>query len=74
MKVAVVFPKDSEALFNKNSKRTFGGASVQMYLIAKELKKRADVSASSLIPDYSEINFDDSGSFDLIKTFNEKDF
>jgi len=37
MKISIIFPKDSEAIFNTGSTRTFGGATVQMYLFAKEL-------------------------------------
>lgn len=73
MKAAVIFPKDSEALFNRNSSRTFGGANVQMFMIARELGKKDGVEASSLIPNYREIDFNDSEHFNLVKTFNEND-
>ena len=29
LKIVTIFPKDSEALFNRSSRRTFGGADVQ---------------------------------------------
>lgn len=73
MKIFIIFPKDSEALFNKNSNRTFGGASVQMYNIAKELYKYTDITTYSIIPEYSTIDFDDSSKFNLIKLYNEND-
>mgnify|MGYP001560454314 FL=1 len=72
-KVAIIFPKDSEALFNKDSNRTFGGASVQMYLIAKEMKTYKNLEVFSFIPDYKKIKFDDYKRFNIIKTFREKD-
>lgn len=71
MKIAVIFPKHSEALFNKNSNRTFGGASVQMYNIAKELSNYKNIETYSLIPDYPVIDFQDSESFNLIKVYSE---
>lgn len=73
MKIFIIFPKDSEALFNKNSKRTFGGASVQMYNIAKELSNYNNIDVYSIIPEYKQINFDDKDKFRLIKIYNETD-
>lgn len=73
MKIFIIFPKDSEALFDKNSNRTFGGASVQMYNIAKELYKYKDIETFSIIPDYTNIEFDDYDKFNLVKLYNEKD-
>lgn len=72
-KVMIIFPKDSEAMFNSDSNRTFGGASVQMYLIAKEMKKNPDLDVYSLICDYDKINFKQAESFQLIKNFKEND-
>jgi len=66
-KIAVIFPRDSEALFNINSTRTFGGASVQMYGIAKELAMRSHIRAFSIIPDYNKIDFLDLKYFNLVK-------
>ncbi len=74
MKIAVIFPKDSEALFNRASGRTFGGANVQMFMIARELFGRPGVEPFSLIPDYPVIDFDDADRFNLVKTFKENDF
>ncbi len=73
MKIAIVFPKDSEALFNRNSKRTFGGANVQMYMIAKELSSYGTIETISYINPYDEIDFDESDKFKFIKTFKETD-
>ncbi|MBN1765571.1 MAG: glycosyltransferase family 4 protein [Sedimentisphaerales bacterium] len=73
MKIAIIFPKDSEALFNRHSNRTFGGANVQMFMIARELANHSDVETCSLIPNYKTIDFDDAEKFNLAKTFNETD-
>jgi glycosyltransferase involved in cell wall biosynthesis len=73
MKIAIIFPKDSEALFNRASGRTFGGANVQMFMIARELFGRPDAEPFSLIPDYPVIDFDDADRFNLVPTFKESD-
>ena len=73
MKLVCIFPKDSEALFNKKSGRTFGGANIQMYLIARELSNHSSIETFSFIPNYDEICFDESDRFNLIRTFSEKD-
>jgi glycosyltransferase involved in cell wall biosynthesis len=43
-KVAIIFPKDSESLFN-GSRKTFGGATVQLYNYARELGRFHSVHA-----------------------------
>ncbi|TAL33465.1 MAG: glycosyltransferase [Spirochaetes bacterium] len=73
MKIAIIFPKDSEALFDRNSTRTFGGANVQLFMIARELANHKDIATFSLIPNYPVIDFDDADKFSLVKTFNESD-
>lgn len=71
--IAIIFPKDSEALFNKYCDRTFGGASVQLYNIAKELWHYKDIVTYSLIPHYEHIEFDDHEQFNLVELYKEKD-
>lgn len=73
MRIAIIFPKSSEALFNRNSSQTFGGAEVQMYNIAKEMYNHKDIKTYSLILNYKNINFKDRDKFNLIKTYNEND-
>lgn len=72
-KVMIIFPKDSEAMFNPESKRTFGGASVQMYLFSKELKKIQNLDVFSMTCDYENINFKEDNSFKLVRNFKESD-
>lgn len=74
MKIGIIFPKDSEAVFNKNSKKTFGGATVQLYNIAKKISTLENFRISSIINDYKTIQFDDSSYFHFIKTYNSNDF
>jgi glycosyltransferase involved in cell wall biosynthesis len=73
LKIAVIFPKDSEALFNRRSERTFGGANVQLFMIARELADHSDITAYSFIPEYPVIDFEDAAKFNLVKTFREHD-
>jgi len=73
MKIAVIFPKDSEALFNRNSTRTFGGANVQMYLIARELGRHKKIETISYINPYDTIDFPEGRKFKLVMTFREND-
>ncbi|MCL1911695.1 MAG: glycosyltransferase family 4 protein [Leptospirales bacterium] len=69
IKIGIFFPKDSEALFNTESEKTFGGASVQMYGIAKELSAYPNIETLSIIPDYSIISFKDEKHFNLVKLY-----
>ncbi len=69
--IAILFPKDSEAIFNKNSKRTFGGATTHLYQFAKELCKYC--KTYTVIPEYERIDFDDSDKFNIIQLYKEQD-
>ena len=69
-KIAVVFPKDSESLFN-NKKCTFGGATVQLYNYALEMAKYHDVYClvpETTIPDRSKFK-----DLSIVFTFSKKD-
>jgi len=71
--VALVFPRDSEAIFNKNSTQTFGGATVQLYSIAKQLNRYKNIKTFSIIANYKTIDFEESEAFNLVKTFDLRD-
>jgi glycosyltransferase involved in cell wall biosynthesis len=73
VRIAIIFPKDSEAIFNTNSNRTFGGATTQLYMLAKEMVKNKDLEVFSFIPNYREICFLDEDKFNLVKAYNEND-
>ena len=47
-KVAIIFPKNSSAIFDSNSTETFGGATVQMFLFTKEFNNYLDLDVSSI--------------------------
>ena len=47
-RIAIIFPKDSSAIFDKKSMETFGGATVQMFLFAKEFNNYLDLDVSSM--------------------------
>lgn len=72
-KIVLIFPKNSEALFNNASIRTFGGASVQMYLLAKEMKNNPEIKPYSLICEYDRIDFNDADAFYLVNGSKESD-
>lgn len=73
MKIAIFFSRHSEALFNKDSNRTYGGGEIQMYNIAKEFGTRESIKTFALIQNYGDINFDEKEKFNLITTFDEND-
>lgn len=68
--VNVVFPKDSESIFN-NSIKTFGGATVQLYNFAKELSKYHHVNV--LVNEYDNIDFKEHNGLNFLFTFNNRD-
>ncbi|HNX60933.1 MAG TPA: glycosyltransferase family 4 protein, partial [Spirochaetota bacterium] len=55
-KILILFPKDSESLFDPESSRTFGGASVQLYNIAHALCRFGDVSVTQGLYEYSNVS------------------
>jgi len=72
IKAAILFPKDSEAVFNVKSKRTFGGGTIHLYHFVKELFLY-DIIPYTIIPEYEHIEFGDSDYFNLIKLYKERD-
>jgi len=69
-KIVVIFPKDSESIFN-NKKKTFGGATVQLFNYAVELSKTNEVHC--LINEASDIDPNDFSCFNIHFTFSRKD-
>ncbi|HII00172.1 TPA: glycosyltransferase family 4 protein [Methanosarcinaceae archaeon] len=72
-KIAVVFPKDSSAIFDANSKETFGGATVQMFLIANELNKYKDIDVTSLTVDFGRTDGEFVNGLKICNTFSKED-
>jgi glycosyltransferase involved in cell wall biosynthesis len=68
--IAVIFPKDSESIFN-NTKKTFGGATVQLFNYAMELSKHHNVYC--LINEIDVVNLNNFPNINLRFTFNRND-
>ncbi|MBP9044322.1 MAG: glycosyltransferase [Spirochaetes bacterium] len=73
MNIGIIFPKDSEALFYKNSKRSYGGANIQLFKIAKQLSEFEGINVKCFIPDYNlnELN-DGLDKLDIVKAYEQK--
>jgi len=72
-KIAIIFPKDSSAIFDKKSTETFGGATVQMFLLANEFSNYMDVEVSSLVTDFGQYDECTIEGLKLYKTFSKND-
>lgn len=72
-KIAVIFPKDSEAIFDHTIKRTFGGASVQMLNIAKELSKYEDFTTFFVLPAYKSVDSEIKKQYKIVQLYDEDD-
>lgn len=72
MKIGIIFPKDSEAIFDSTSSRTFGGATVQMYSIANELTKHKECDVFCVTPKINNKEADKNTSLKIIEVFNFK--
>jgi len=57
----------SYPLFNPQVAKTFGGAEVQMYLMAQEISKRKNFEVSFIVGDYSQKNVEKYGNIKLFK-------
>lgn len=68
MKIAIIFPKDAEGILNPKSNISFGGATVQVYLIAKELSKYKELEVYSAVSSFEGENKD----LNLKKVYNSK--
>jgi len=69
-KIAIVFPKDSESIFN-NKKCTFGGATVQLFNYAMELSKKHEVYC--LMNETDSIEKSKFPNLNIIFTFSKSD-
>ena len=68
--IAIVFPKDSESIFN-DKKQTFGGATVQLFNYAMELSKRHNVYC--LVNQIDDINYKEFPDLKFKFTFKNND-
>jgi len=69
-KVAVIFPKDSESVFT-NTRLTFGGATVQLYNISRELVKTVDITA--IVNRSEKIDPDKQTEFPVVLSYGRQD-
>ena len=61
------FMKDAYPLFNPSSKGVFGGAEVDLYLIAGELAKNEKYSVKFFVGDYGQPATEERGRVTLVK-------
>jgi glycosyltransferase involved in cell wall biosynthesis len=73
MKIAIIFPKDSESLFDSASSKTFGGASVQMLGIANELSLYLEHNIYCLISSVNNKNTENVKKLNLVEVFSNDD-
>ena len=69
-KIAIIFPKNSESIFN-NKKQTFGGATVLLFNYAMELGKNHDVYC--LTNEIDDIDYKEFPNLKFRFTFNKND-
>jgi glycosyltransferase involved in cell wall biosynthesis len=72
MKIAIIFPKDSEAIFDKTSSRTFGGATVYLFAMANEFVKNKGQDIFCLTPKIKNKDSFKNLSLKIIEVFNVK--
>jgi glycosyltransferase involved in cell wall biosynthesis len=73
MKIGIIFPKDSVATFDTTSKKTFGGASVQMYAMAEELVRTNQHNVFCVIPKLKNLPTEnDYRKWNLHEVFDKK--
>lgn len=70
MKIVVIFPKDSESLFDSKSKKTFGGASVQMLGIANELSEYKEHNTYCFVSSLKNKDTNNVSKLNLIEMFD----
>jgi glycosyltransferase involved in cell wall biosynthesis len=71
IRVCFIAPK-AYPLFNHNVKEIFGGAEMDLYLLATELAKNKDFVVSFITADYGQADTEKIGGIRLIKSVNFK--
>jgi glycosyltransferase involved in cell wall biosynthesis len=72
-RIAIIFPKDSSAIFDGKSTETFGGATVQMFLLAKEFSNYDDIDVSCLVVNFGRKDGEVINGLKIYNTFSKKD-
>lgn len=60
-------------LFNKTCNAIFGGAEVQLFLLARELAKNEKLDINLIVADYGQQSFEKYGGVNIIKSFKFSD-
>ena len=71
MKICFISPK-AYMLFNENVQSTFGGAEVQLFLIAKELVKNENYDISFMVGDYGQPAVEEYYNIHLYKALDQQ--
>jgi glycosyltransferase involved in cell wall biosynthesis len=66
--ICFVSPK-AYPLFNKNYNGIFGGAEVQLYLLAREFAKNEDMDVNFIVADYGQKLSEECGGVTVLKSF-----
>jgi len=72
-KITIVFPKDSSAIFVDKSTETFGGATVQIFSLAKELCNYDNLDVSCLTVDFGRKDGEVVKGLKIFNTFHKND-
>lgn len=72
MKICFIAPKAYQ-LFNQSIESTFGGAEVQLRLIAKELAQNKSLDIQFIVADYSQNDLEDYEGIKVWKSLNFKE-
>lgn len=69
MKICFIAPKAYQ-LFNSEVKSTFGGAEVQLFLLAKELAKKKELDIHFMVADYEQKEIEEHSGVTVHKSLN----
>jgi len=72
MKVCFISPK-AYSLFNPKIKNVYGGAEVQMFLLAGEFSKKMDIKVDFIVADYGQHSKETYSNIEVWKSFNLKE-
>ncbi len=73
MKIAFIFPKNSSAIFDNKSKETFGGATIQIFLLAKEFRNYNSIDVSCLVVGSGRKDGEEINGLKVYNTFGKDD-
>lgn len=71
MNIGIIFPKDSEAIFDTASSKTFGGATVQMFVVAQEIVRQGVHDVVCFTPKIQQVS-DIFAAWNFVEIFGDK--